>query len=300
MRTALLVALLSLAADLAAQRLALAINDDDSHNPGSAIGWPSGTVAMKFVPAANLQAAAAEIFTGNGTGTNRLAIWGHDAANDRPSAPLALPASWSMVAARCWQGAAFAAPVPLAGGTTFWLVWDVVNFAQNSVAATTVTPNVDVRVSADGGASWHAAVVWAAKLRIHEPHPTGTVLTYGAAKPGVHGDPRIDISGWPSVGNAFDVWVDDTARNVPALLLIGLPANVPLPFATVLVDPGPVLFFTTRFGTTPSFRGTATHTFRVPNLPAAAGFPLSFQWGVFDPAAADGLSHTAAVTALLQ
>jgi hypothetical protein len=38
----------------------------------------------------------------------------------------------------------------------------------------------------------------------------------------------------------------------------------------------------------------------VPNTPAAVGLPLSFQWGVLDPAAADGLAHTSAVTALLQ
>jgi len=37
----------------------------------------------------------------------------------------------------------------------------------------------------------------------------------------------------------------------------------------------------------------------VPNTPAAIGFPLSFQWGVFDPAALDGFSHTGGATALI-
>mgnify|MGYP001220335153 CR=1 FL=1 len=42
------------------------------------------------------------------------------------------------------------------------------------------------------------------------------------------------------------------------------------------------------------------YTILVPNDPAAIGFPLSLQWGVFDPLAADGFSHSAAVTALIQ
>lgn len=303
MRTTLLPSvtlLLALAAPTAAQRLALAINDDDTFNPGSAIGWPSSTVAMRFSPTAPFAANAAEVFTGNGTGSNRLAIWSHDVANDRPMAPLAPAASWSMVPARCWQGAAFATPIQLLAGTTYWLVWDVVNFSQNSVSATTVTPNVDVRVSSNGGASWHAAVTWAAKLRVHEFQPTGTLNAYGTAKPGQYGNPTIGVSGWPTVGNPLDVWVDDTAVATPCLLLVGTPTNLPLPIGTAWVDPAVTYFLRTLYRTTPAFRGSATHTFRVPNHPAAVGLPLSFQWGVLDPAAVDGLSHTAAVTALLQ
>ena len=37
----------------------------------------------------------------------------------------------------------------------------------------------------------------------------------------------------------------------------------------------------------------------VPNTAAAIGFPLSFQYAIFDPQAADGLSHTGGATAVI-
>ena len=60
-----------------------------------------------------------------------------------------------------------------------------------------------------------------------------------------------------------------------------------------------VLLFQTVTQTSP-LNGGLSFSFFVPNLPAASGFPLTFQWAVFDPLAADGISHTSAVTANLQ
>ncbi|MEO6594826.1 MAG: hypothetical protein ABIP94_08750 [Planctomycetota bacterium] len=295
-----LLLLLAFAIPASAQRLVLATNDNDTFNPGSAIGWPSSTVAMRFLPSANMTATAAEIFTGNGAGTNRLAIWSHDAVNDRPLVPLAPAASWSMLPVRCWQGTTLATPIPLAAGQTYWLVWDVVNFAQNSVAASSTPANVEVRVSSNGGTSWNASVTWAAKLRIYEASATGAITAYGTAKPGVYGNPSIGVSGWPTVGNPLDVWVHDTAAATPCLLIVGVPTNIPLGFATLWVDLQVTVFLSTLYVNSPVWRGSLSHTLRVPNTPSAVGFPLSFQWGIFDGAAAEGLSHTAAVTALLQ
>lgn len=34
----------------------------------------------------------------------------------------------------------------------------------------------------------------------------------------------------------------------------------------------------------------------IPNVASVAGFPLTFQWAIFDPLAADGIAHSAAIT----
>jgi hypothetical protein len=78
-----------------------------------------------------------------------------------------------------------------------------------------------------------------------------------------------------------------------------IPGGAALPFATLFVTGDAVLVLQAVSHTSP-LMGGASFTFAVPNLPAAAGFPLTFQWGVLDPIAADGLSHSAAATAVLQ
>jgi hypothetical protein len=85
------------------------------------------------------------------------------------------------------------------------------------------------------------------------------------------------------------------------LLLIGwpIPSGMPFPFANVFVTGDVIVFLQTRLHTNPT-AGAVSYSFFVPNTPAALGLDLSFQWGVLDPAAADGLSHTSAVTAVLQ
>ena len=72
------------------------------------------------------------------------------------------------------------------------------------------------------------------------------------------------------------MWLDDAARNVPAVLVVGtpIPSGVPLGFATVWVTPDLLLTLQTRTHTSPLV-GAVSHTLAVPNTPAAIGFPLS-------------------------
>jgi hypothetical protein len=63
---------------------------------------------------------------------------------------------------------------------------------------------------------------------------------------------------------------------------------------------GDVLIFVRPTLHTSPTSGATSYTFLVPNTPVAVGLPLTFQFAVLDAAAADGLSHTAAVTANLQ
>lgn len=105
-----------------------------------------------------------------------------------------------------------------------------------------------------------------------------------------------------SLAPAQQPWLsqNDAARQATAFLLIGLPiqSGVPLPFGTLCTTADAVLRSRTTH-TSPSV-GATSHTFRVPNLPGASGFPLTRQWTVLDQAGAGGIAHTAAVTATLQ
>jgi hypothetical protein len=155
-----------------------------------------------------------------------------------------------------------------------------------------------VRVS--DGSTWHAMAQLPAKFRLFAPYPAGTTNAYGTGKAGVYGVPAIGLQGWPAIGSPIDVWLDNAARNVPAVLVVGtpIPGGVSLGFADLWVTPDLLLTLTTKTQTSP-LSGGLDHSLFVPNTPTAIGFPLSFQWGVFDVAALDSFSHSAAVTAVV-
>jgi hypothetical protein len=127
-----------------------------------------------------------------------------------------------------------------------------------------------------------------------------TTTTYGAGTAGQYGAPTIALSGWPALGSPIDVLLDGAARLTPAVLVIGtpIPTGVPLGWVTAWTTPDVLLTVTTRAQSNPTSGGWC-QTFFVPNTPAAVGFPLSFQYGVFDPLAADGFSHTGGATAVV-
>jgi len=98
--------------------------------------------------------SAAEVFTGEGTGTNSVAIWTHVAATNAPGVLLA-SGSWAMSSTNSWQGAALSTPVPLSAGTTYWFVWGCVNGSQASIDLPSTTAITQpYRGSTNAGASW--------------------------------------------------------------------------------------------------------------------------------------------------
>jgi hypothetical protein len=301
-RLALVLALTLAAATAApAQQLAFALNDNPSYG-SYAVGWPASVIAFRFT-ATVPTVVAAQIFTGNQTpAAHTLEVRTRNLTSGLPDQLVGAPGTWTTTHTRCWQGAVFTQPAALTVGDDYFLVWRVQGmFHQHSVSADTEPSNVLVETRVSDGGTWHGQALLPGKFRLFAPYVAGTTSAYGTGKPGIYGVPTIGLQGWPAVGSPVDVWLGDAVRNQIAVLVLGtpIPAGVPVGFATLYVTPDLLLTMLTKTHTNPLVGGIS-YTLVVPNTPAAVGFPLSFQWGAFDVAAADGFSHTAAVTALIQ
>lgn len=295
-----LLVLVLCAATVPAQQLSFAANDNHSYGP-YAVGWPSSVIAFRFTAAANETLAAAQVFTGNQTAaTHSVEIRTRNATTGLPDQLLGQPGTWAVEHTRGWQGATFAQPAAVAAGQDYFLVWRVQGmFPQHSVSDDNEPTNVLFEARYSDGVSWHANSMVPAKFRLFAAHVAGTVTYYGAGKVGTYGEPTMGLSGWPALGSPIDVWLGNAARNQLAVLVLGvpIPGGVDLGWVDLYVTPDILLPFVTMTHTSPLVGGVA-HTLFIPDDPIWNGFPLAFQWGVFDPMAADGLSHTSAAVAL--
>ncbi len=296
----LLPLVLCAAGCLPAQQLLDAANDNLSYG-SYAVGWPSSVIAFRFTASATTSLAAAQVFTGNQPpALHSVEIRTRNAATGLPDMLVGQAGNWTTTHARCWQGATFAQVAPVQAGQDYFLVWRVQGmFPQHSVSADNDPANVLIETRYSDGNTWHAMGMVPGKYRLFAPFAAGTITNYGTGKPGQYGVPTIGVTGWPAVQSPIDVWLDDAARNVLAVLVLGvpIPGGVSIGWADVWVTPEILLPVVTKSHTSP-FVGGATHTLFIPNDPIWQGFPLSFQWGVFDPMAVDGFAHTSAVTAL--
>ncbi|MFY9340857.1 MAG: hypothetical protein WAT39_00115 [Planctomycetota bacterium] len=300
LRPRFVVASVLLVGSAAAQQLAFARNDNSSYG-GYAVGWPASVIAFRFT--ANVPVlVAAQIFTGNQPpAAHTLEIRTRNATTGLPDQLVGAAGGWSTVHTRCWQGAVFAQPAALTVGADYFVVWRVQGmFHQHSVSADTEPSNQPIETRVSDGATWHAMAMLPGKFRLFAPYVAGSTSAYGTGKAGIYGVPTIGLQGWPAIGSPIDVWLDQAARNVPAVLVLGtpIPTGVPLGFADLWVTPDLLVSVLTRTHTNP-LTGGLGYTLFVPNVATAIGFPLSFQWGIFDVVALDSFSHSAAVTALI-
>lgn len=298
----LVLALLLTSGLAPAQQLVATRNDNPSYG-GYAVGWPASVLAFRFT--ANTPVlAAAQVFTGNQPpASHSLEIRTRNPASGLPDQLVGQPGTWMTTHTRSFQGASFAQPANLTPGQDYFLVWRVQGmFHQHSVSADNEPSNVPVEVRVSDGSSWHAQAQLPAKFRLFVPYATGTTgAVFGSGKPGQFGVPTIGVHGWPSLGSPLDFWLGSASRNTLAVLVLGtaIPGGVSLGFADLYVTPDVLLSTLTRTHTNPLSGGLAM-TLLVPNLPSAIGFPLAAQWGVFDPLAADGFSHSAAIGVVIQ
>lgn len=148
---AILLALLS--TPLLAQSPCHVENDGNNFNDLVSMGGPNLLLAVQFSTPTCFTATAAQVFTGEGTGTNTLAIWTHNVGLNQPGVQLSV-GSWSMSSANSWQGTSFAAPIQLDCGGTYWLVWGCINGSQCPVDPPGTTLGQPYRASFDNGQSW--------------------------------------------------------------------------------------------------------------------------------------------------
>ncbi|MEI6129386.1 MAG: hypothetical protein WCR59_04915 [Planctomycetota bacterium] len=290
------VAFVSIIAAAQAQQLYFAQNDNATYS-GSAVGWPAAVLAFRFTAQTNGVVNAAQVFTGNQPpATHTLELRTHDTVTGKPGTLLGGQGSWLTLHSRCWQGPSLSLPVALTAGQDYWLVWRISGmFHQNSTASDTNPGNVLVDTWVSDGTTWQTHTQSAAKFRLFVTAPVGTVQAFGTGKPGQYGDPQIGISGLPARGGVVDVWLDNAARRQLAALLIGQPTALVFPFATIWTTADVLLLLQTTLQSNPS-NGGADYSFFIPNVASVAGFPLTFQWAIFDPLAADGIAHSAAIT----
>jgi hypothetical protein len=153
-RFAISAALLALfSTPVFAQSICHAENDGNNFNDLVSMGGPNLLLGVKFTTPACFTASAAQVFTGEGTGINTLAIWTHNASLNQPGVQLSVGA-WSMSSANSWQGASFTSPVALDCNGTYWLVWGCIGGSQASVDVPGTTLGQPYRGSFDGGQSW--------------------------------------------------------------------------------------------------------------------------------------------------
>jgi hypothetical protein len=281
----------SLLSALAAQaQIAHANFDTPTYANGISMGGPNLLVAFRTMVPSSFVATRVEVFTGEGTGTNSIAIWSHDQVLNQPLAPLG-SGTWAMGFTNGWQGAPLAAPVALATGQDVWIVWGPINGSQASVQGTGAGAQPQ-RGSFDGGLTWNGPYQtnqW--KFRIWSG-PAGHFEVYGAGCAGVAGTPRLGWSGLPMAGASFDVHLTrGRANSVAALILGDSDTNwngTPLPLSLAPLGAGGCTLLaslTATLGAAVDPAGAAVVTLALPANPAIAGFPFFAQWACLDPAA---------------
>lgn len=307
MRLHLSLVFVAFAAIAPAQQLAFAQNDNLSYGP-YAVGFPSSVIAFRFTTTAAMTVDAAQVFTGNQTPVpHTVEIRTRNATTGLPDLLVGQPGTWTSVHARTWQGARLQQAAVLAAAADYFLVWRVQGmFPQHSVSADNFPGNVLTEARYSDGSTWHANNMVPAKFRLYTPRPGGSTQAYGTAKPGLYGNPTIGVEGFYTIGSPLDIWLDNAARVASAqppnaILVIGwpIPSGINFGFATAYVTGEVLLFLRPVLHSTPT-SGAVSYTMPVPNTPLAIGLPISFQWGVFDTSAAQGFSHSAAVTVNLQ
>lgn len=287
----LLLATSLLLAPLAAQaQIAHANFDTFTYANGTSMGGPNLLVAIKTTVPSAFVATRVEVFTGERSGTNTIALWSHDPTLNQPLVPLG-SGTWQMGFTNSWQGAPLATPVSLTANQDIWIVWAPQNGSQASVQGTGVGAQPQ-RGSFDGGLTWNGPYQsnqW--KFRIWSG-PAGHFEVFGAGCQGTAGVPRLSWFGLPMAGGSFNVLLDRAPASTVAALIVGDSntsyGGLPLPLSLQsLGAPNCSLLssVTATFTSGVDVTGQAVLTLAIPANPALAGYPFYSQWFCLDLAA---------------
>jgi len=141
-----------------------ASNTDDVVNGGSSTGGPNLYFAMQFDAATVLKVKRAEVFTGEGSGSNTMSIWSNDTATTAPLAMLD-SASFTLASTNSWQGVNFSSVHEFAAGSFGWIVWQPL-YAQQSPFAPS-GESVTYRGAFGSPSGWNGPYTTFIKLRLY-------------------------------------------------------------------------------------------------------------------------------------
>jgi hypothetical protein len=142
--------------------ICVSANDGPLYDDPASITGTGVLIAMRFTASRRLRIERCEVFTGEASGTNTLAVWTHDYTLNRPHRIVG-SGSFTMLLADQWQGVTFPSVVDIGGGPDYWLVWGPVHGSQASVFGSGT--GVETRTSSDGGSTWSAATSVPIKFR---------------------------------------------------------------------------------------------------------------------------------------
>jgi hypothetical protein len=213
----------TLATFLPAQQQCAARNDDNTLVTNTTMGGPNLLFGMRLVAEANYSIAAVQVQTGLLNGPGTMAIYDHDAVNDRPNQNISGTGNYTQCNVISWQGAALPTAIAVTQGQVFWVVWGMPNGSRTPLSTNTVG-DVPYRGSFDGGLTWNGqnngATPWPArpyKLRLFCPYSTQPLQPVGQGKIGTNGVPTIQVTGWPAQGNELDINLKQAAPASPAV-----------------------------------------------------------------------------------
>ena len=266
-----------------------------NYNSAVSMGGPNLLVAIQLTAVTTNVATRIEVFTGNGTGTNTVAIWSDDAVNNQPAQMLGQGA-WQMSRIRGWQGANLTQPVLLMQGQVFWLVWGPQNGAQASVEG--AAGGQPYRPTFNGGQTWggqstglpYQGNQW--KLRIYGGS-CGSAEVFGTGCPGA--SRTIADLGWggvPAIGGSVNMLLEHGVPSDFAVIAVGdsntLWNTISLPYDLAPQGAAGCLLRTSVAAAVfipTDASGAASITVNVPSNTALLGLQLYDQWLVHDATA---------------
>ncbi len=254
------------------------------------MGGPNLMLAIKTTAPSNYVATRVEIYTGESVGQNTIALWSHDAANNRPSAMLGSGA-WSMSRINSWQGAILSTPVTVTQGQILWVVWSPINASQASAEGPTGSTQ-QYRATFNGGQSWLGPFQdtrW--KFRISCGGPVGHYESFGAGCVGsARTRPELGWFGLPAVGANFIVHLYNALPSSIAVLTIGdsdttwLGSPLPLSLASLgAPNCNALCSVVASIVVGIDVTGETNVTLPFPPTPSIAGWRFFDQWWVLDP-----------------
>lgn len=152
-------------------------NEGGAFQNNRSMGGPNLLLGIQFTAPFSETISRLEIFTGERTGTNSLALYTHNGPMNQPGMSIA-GGSWPMVTANSWQGVNLPlGGVPITMGTVYWPVWGPISSSQASWDDTPGATQSAYRGSFDGGMTWNGPFNGGWKFRLFAPRAitlTGT------------------------------------------------------------------------------------------------------------------------------